>query len=100
MVLERSEVSVSLQHPGCNVDLEVRVDTATLYRVYLGRADLGGAMRARKLTLSGPRALQRAFGRWFAWSAFAPASRRAAERRRAASRLAGPERVRVEQPHD
>jgi hypothetical protein len=55
-------------------------------------------MRARKLTLSGPRVLQRAFGRWFAWSAFAPASRQADERRRAASRLADPERVRVEQP--
>jgi hypothetical protein len=97
MVLEPSEVSVCLQHPGFDVDLEVRVDTATLYRVYLGRADLGGAMRARKLAISGPRALQRAFGRWFAWSAYAPASRQAEERRKAALRLAGPERVRVEQ---
>jgi hypothetical protein len=98
MVLEPSDVSVCLQHPGFDVDLEVRVDTATLYRVYLGRADLVDAMRARKLALSGPGVLQRAFGRWFAWSAFAPASRRADERRRAASRLAGPERVRVERP--
>ena len=55
MVLEPSDVSVCLQHPGFDVDLAVRVDTATLYRVYLGRAELGGAMRARKLTLSGPR---------------------------------------------
>jgi hypothetical protein len=47
-------------------------------------------MRARKPTLSGPRILQRAFGRWFAWSAFAPASRRADQRRRVASRLAAP----------
>jgi DNA-binding HxlR family transcriptional regulator len=98
MVLEPSEVSVCLQHPGFDVDLEVRVDTAALYRVYLGRAELGGAMRARKLTLIGPRVLQRAFGRWFAWSAFAPASRQADQRRRAASRLADPERVRVGQP--
>src|SRR5919197_6564741 len=97
MVLEPSEVSVCLQHPGFDVDLDVKVDTATLYRVYLGRAELGGAMRASKLTMSGPSALQRAFGRWFAWSAFAPASRQAGERRRAASRLAEPERVRVEQ---
>ena len=81
MVLERSEVSVCLQHPGFDVDLEVKVDTATLYRVYLGRAELSGAMRARKLTLIGPRVLQRGFGRWFAWSAFAPASRQADERR-------------------
>lgn len=97
MVLEPSEVSVCLQHPGLDVDLEVTVDTATLYRVYLGRAELAGAIRARKLTMSGPRALQRGFGRWFAWSAFAPASRRADERRSAASRLADPRRVRLEQ---
>jgi DNA-binding HxlR family transcriptional regulator len=98
MVLEPADVSVCLQHPGFDVDLEVRVDTATLYRVYLGRAELGGAMRAGKLTLNGPRVLQRGFGRWFAWSAFSPASRQAEQRRSAASRLAYPERVRVEQP--
>ena len=98
MVLEPDDVSVCLQHPGFDVDLAIRVDTATLYRVYLGRAGLADAIRARKLTMSGPRALQRGFGRWFAWSAFAAASRRADQRRTAASRLAGPERVRVEQP--
>jgi len=98
MVLEPSEVSVCLQHPGFDVDLEVKVDTATLYRVYLGRAELAGAMRGRKLTITGPHALQRAFGRWFDWSSFAPASRSADDRRRAASRLASPDRVRVEQP--
>lgn len=95
MVLEPAEVSVCLQHPGFAVDLEVVVDTATLYRVYLGRAELADAMRAGRLTLSGPQALRRGFGRWFTWSAFAPASRRAEERRTAASRLAGPQRVRL-----
>ena len=96
MVLEASEVSVCLQHPGFDVDLEVTVDTATLYRVYLGRAELRGAMRAGTMTMNGPKTLQRGFGRWFAWSAFAPASREADERRRAASRLADPEGVLVE----
>ncbi|MGH3073114.1 MAG: winged helix-turn-helix transcriptional regulator [Gaiellaceae bacterium] len=96
MVLEPSDVSVCLQHPGFDVDLKVTVDTATLYRVYLGRAELADAVRARTLTISGPGALQRGFGRWFGWSAFAPASRNAVERRNAASRLAGPPRVRVE----
>ena len=95
MVLEPSEVSVCLQHPGFDVDLEVSVDTATLYRVYLGRLELGGAMKARKLAIVGPRALQRGFTRWFTWSAFAPASRSASRRRSAASRLASPERVRI-----
>ena len=58
----------------------------------LGRAELGGAIRAGQLTMSGPRTLQRGFGRWFTWSAFAPASRSAEERRTAASRLASPHR--------
>jgi DNA-binding HxlR family transcriptional regulator len=98
MVLEPSEVSVCLQHPGFDVALKVTVDTATLYRVYLGRAELAGALRDRTVTMEGPTALQRGFRRWFAWSAFAPAGRRADERREAASRLAGPQRVRVEQP--
>jgi hypothetical protein len=95
MVLEPSEVSVCLQHPGFDVDLEVAVDTATLYRIYLGRAELGAAIRAGQLTMSGVRELQRGFGRLFTWSAFAPASRTAAERRAAASRLASPHRVRI-----
>jgi hypothetical protein len=95
MVLEPSEVSVCLQHPGFDVDLSAAVDTKALYRVYLRRAELGGAMRAGQLTLSGPRHLQRGFGRWFTWSAFAPASRAAPDRRTAASRLAAPQRVRI-----
>jgi hypothetical protein len=95
MVLEPSEVSVCLQHPGFDVDLEVDVDTATLYRIYLGREELGGAIRAGRLTMNGPRALQRGLGQWFTWSAFAPASRAAEERRTLASRLASPHRVRI-----
>ena len=95
MVLEPSDVSVCLQHPGFDIDLEVIVDTATLYRVYLGRAELGGAMRARMLTVNGPQALRRGFGRWFGWSSFAPASRSADERRRAAARLRGASTVRI-----
>jgi hypothetical protein len=95
MVLERSEVSVCLQPPGFDVDLEVGVDTATLYRVYLGRVELGDAIRSGQLTMTGPQALRRGFGQWFTWSAFAPASRSAQKRRNAALRRAGPHRVRV-----
>jgi hypothetical protein len=45
--------------------------------------------------MRGPRTLQLGFGRWFTWSAFAPASRSAQERRTMASRLASPDRVRI-----
>jgi len=96
MVLEPSEVSVCLQHPGFDVDLEVIVDTATLYQIYLGRAEMAGAIRAGQLTINGPRTLQRGFGQWYAWSAFAPASRAAQQRRTAASHLASPHRVRID----
>ena len=95
MVLEPSEVSVCLQHPGFDVDVGVTVDTTTLYRVYLGQVELSGAIRAGQLTMSGSRTLQRGLGHWFTWSAFAPASRLAEGRRTAASRLAGPQRVRI-----
>ena len=95
MVIEPSDVSVCLQHPGFDVDLGVVVDTSTLYRVYLGRAALDGAIRAGQLTMSGPLALQRGFAHWFTWSAFAPASRSAHERRTAASSLARPNHVRI-----
>ena len=100
MVLEPSEVSVCLQHPGFDVDLEVIVDTATLYQIYLGRAELGGAIRAGQLTINGPRTLQRGFGQWYTWSTFAPASRSAQQRRTAASHLPGPHRVRIADDRD
>src|SRR5687767_15911183 len=100
MVLEPAEVSVCLQHPGFDVDLEVRVDTAALYRIYLGRAELSGTIRAGQLALNGPRKLQTGFGQWFTWSAFAPAIRAAQERRAAASRLASPQRVRIADESD
>jgi hypothetical protein len=95
MVLEPSEVSVCLPPPGFDVDLEVIVDTATLYRVYLGQAELGSAIRAGQVTMGGSRTLERGFGHWFTWSAFAPASRSAHSRRTAASHLASPHRVRI-----
>ena len=97
MVLEPAEVSVCLQHPGFDVDLAVSVDTSTLYRVYLGRIELDDAVRAGRLRMSGPAALRRGFGKWFAWSAFAPASRSAQSRRTAAAGLASPHRVRIDE---
>ena len=96
MVLDPSEVSVCLQHPGFDVDLEVTVDTATLYRVYLGRAELAGALRSRKLALSGPRALRARVRTLVRLERVR--TRQPDERRTAASRLPGPKRVRVEQP--
>jgi alkyl sulfatase BDS1-like metallo-beta-lactamase superfamily hydrolase len=95
LVLEPSEVSVCVQFPGFDIDLEVAVDTATLYRVYLGRTELDEAIRARLVTMKGPQSLQHGFGHWFTWSAFAKASRSKEARRGAAARLENPHRVRL-----
>lgn len=87
MVLEPADVSVCLQHPGFDVDLEVVADTATLYEVYSGRTEIGEAMRDGELELHGPRSLREAFGGWFTWSPFVAAARSADGRREAALRL-------------
>ena len=60
-----------------DVDLEVTVDTATLYHVYLGRAS-SAPRSSRQADDERPRTLQRGLGHWFTWSAFA-ASRLAEE---------------------
>lgn len=95
MVLEPSEVSVCVQHPGLDVDLVAKVDTGTLFKIHLGRATLGGAMKEGKVALEGPIDLQRGFARWYAWSRFTDASRLAEQRRRAAAELADPEGIKI-----
>jgi DNA-binding HxlR family transcriptional regulator len=77
LVMEPTEVSVCLQHPGFDVDVLVTADIAALYRVWLGRITLGQALRDGLVELDGPVPLVRAFPEWFALSSFAGAVRAA-----------------------
>ncbi len=77
LVMEPTEVSVCLQHPGFDVDLLVTADIAALYRVLLGRITLAEALRDGLVELDGPTHLVRAFPGWFALSSFAGAVRAA-----------------------
>jgi hypothetical protein len=77
LVLERSDVSVCLQHPKFDVDLVVTADLELFYRVWLGRVSLDDAMRRGWMRVDGSPALRGGFARWFAWSPMAPAVRRA-----------------------
>jgi DNA-binding HxlR family transcriptional regulator len=81
LVLERADVSVCLQHPKFDVDVFVSADIAGFYRVWLGRATLGEAIRSGAVRLEGMPALTRAFPHWFAWSPMADAVRGALARR-------------------
>src|SRR5215468_3721467 len=83
LVLERSDVSVCLQHPKFEVDLRVIADIGAFYRVWLGRTTLAEAMRAGLLRFDGTPAVVRAFPRWFAWSPMADAVRGTLARRAA-----------------
>jgi hypothetical protein len=81
LVLERTDASVCLQHPGFEVDLRISADIAAFYRVWLGRTTLAEATRAGLVRLDGMPPVTRAFPRWFAWSPMANAVRDAAVRR-------------------
>lgn len=81
LVLERTDVSVCLQHPKFDIDLRVTADINTFYRVWLGRITLGEAMHGRLVRFEGPSAVIRAFPNWFAWSPMANVVRTATTRR-------------------
>ncbi len=77
LVLEESGVSLCLVDPGFDPDLIVGADLAAFYKVWLGRMDLGEAVRRGLVHLDGAPALVRAFPRWLEWSPFHDAVRAA-----------------------
>jgi DNA-binding HxlR family transcriptional regulator len=81
LVLERTDVSVCLQHPKFDIDLQVTADINAFYRVWLGRITLAEATRERQVRLKGMPAVIRAFPHWFAWSPMMDVVRAASTRR-------------------
>ncbi|MDD9939321.1 MAG: helix-turn-helix domain-containing protein [Myxococcales bacterium] len=83
--LDKPDVELCLHNPGRDVDLKVETKCRTMVDVWMGHRELRAALRAREITLDGPRRLQRAFADWLLLSYFAPAGRAQAE----AGRLSG-----------
>lgn len=75
LVLDRGNPSVCVKHPGFDVDVLVSTDVVSFMRVFSGIVTLNEAIAAGDVRLDGPTTLTRSFGRWFAWSPFAPAVR-------------------------
>jgi DNA-binding HxlR family transcriptional regulator len=80
LLIEPSDASVCLQHPGFEIDVTVTGDIAAFYRVWLGRSSLSEALRSGQVRLEGTRADLRAFPTWFAWSPMADKVRDAVAR--------------------
>lgn len=71
LLIEPTDASVCLKHPGFDIDLMVTADIAAFYRVWLGRSTLHDAVRKGELRLDGAPRDIRAFPSWFAWSPMA-----------------------------
>jgi DNA-binding HxlR family transcriptional regulator len=85
LLIEPSDVSVCLKHPGFDIDVIVMADILTFYRVWLGRITYFEAVRRNQVQLDGSPAHIRAFPHWFSWSPMAETVRAADAERRTGS---------------
>ena len=83
LLIETSDVSVCLKHPGFEIDMIVSADIMAFYQVWLGRASFSEALRKKHIRLDGTPADIRAFPQWFTWSPMAETVRAATADRRA-----------------
>jgi DNA-binding HxlR family transcriptional regulator len=77
LLIEPTDVSVCLKHPGFEVDVIVAADIMAFYKVWLGHSTLADAMRRKQIHLDGTPADLRAFPQWFTWSPMADTVRAA-----------------------
>ena len=77
LVLQPTDVSICLTHPGFDVDLVVTADLSALYKVWLGRMRFAEAVREQQVELNATPTLARNFPHWFAWSPVAKTVRAA-----------------------
>jgi len=94
LLLEPTDASVCLKHPGFDVDVMVSADILALYRVWLGRATLAEALHRKQVRLEGSPADLRAFPQWFTLSPMADAVRAAM-----ANRQRGGVAIKSSSPH-
>ena len=87
LLLEPSDVSVCLQHPGFDIDLWVTADISVFYQVWLGSMSFAESLGQKSIQLDGVAALVRAFPTWFALSPAADVVRTAAARASSLSKV-------------
>jgi DNA-binding HxlR family transcriptional regulator len=71
LLVQDPEPEVCTKPPGDDNDLVITSDTEWLAKWYMGRVSLGAAMRARRITIDGPRHLVREVSKWGGVTPFA-----------------------------
>jgi DNA-binding HxlR family transcriptional regulator len=71
LVAERSGTDLCLTDPGFGVDLYVDAEARAMAEVWIGRLELGSAMRSRRVRVRGPEHLVRSLPEWLALNVFA-----------------------------
>jgi hypothetical protein len=54
VVIERDDASVCLTDPGFDVDVTIRSDIESLYRIWLGQVLVSDALRSGQIAFDGP----------------------------------------------
>lgn len=71
LVAEGDGADVCFSDPGFAVDLNVDAEARAMAEVWLGKLELGAAMRSRRVKVSGPEHLVRSMPQWLGLSSFA-----------------------------
>jgi DNA-binding HxlR family transcriptional regulator len=71
MVAEQGNADLCLTDPGFPIDLNVDAEAQAMAEVWLGKLELGAAMRGRRLKVTGPDHLVRSLPDWLGLSTFA-----------------------------
>ena len=71
LVAERDGADLCFTDPGFPVDLELDAEARAMAELWVGRLELGAALRSRRVRLSGPDHLVRGFPDWIGLSVFA-----------------------------
>lgn len=71
MVARSEGTDLCFTDPGFPVDLQVDAEARAMAEVWVGKRDLGAAMRSRAVRVSGPEHLVRSFPDWIGLSSFA-----------------------------
>ncbi len=71
LVAEEENADLCFTDPGFAIDLQVDAEARAMAEVWVGKVDLGAAMRARRVKVTGPDHLVRSLPDWLGFSSFA-----------------------------